>query len=73
MKTKELRDFAPFPAACVERGIGKTVAYDLLNSGLLDTFKIGRRRYVYLDSLLTIADKTQAYNELPRARTGGAT
>jgi hypothetical protein len=70
MKTKELRDFAPFPAACVDRGICKTVAYDLLNGGLLDTFKIGRRRYVYLDSLLTIAEKVEAYNELPRNRSG---
>lgn len=68
MKTKELRDFAPFPAACIERGISKTVAYDLLNGGLLDTFKIGRRRYVYLDSLLTVAERVGAYNELARDR-----
>lgn len=72
MKTKELRDFAPFPAACIDRGIGKTVAYDLLNGGFLDTFKIGRRRYVYLDSLLTIAEKVEAYNELPRSRSGAS-
>ncbi len=70
MKTKELRDFAPFPAACIDRNICKTVAYDLLNQGLLDTFKIGRRRYVYLDSLLTIAERVEAYNQLPRNRAG---
>lgn len=70
MKTKELRDFKPFPAACIERGISKTVAYDLLNGGLLDTFKIGRRRYVYLDSLFTVAERVEGYNELPRHRSG---
>lgn len=70
MKTNELRDFAPFPAACIDRGIRKTVAYELLNGGLLDTFKIGRRRYIYLDSLLTISDKVEAYNRLPRDRSG---
>lgn len=70
MNTKDLRDFAPFPAACIDRGIGKTVAYDLLNDGLLDTFKVGRRRYVYLDSLLTIADKVDSYNQHPRHRSG---
>lgn len=70
MKTNELREFAPFPAACIDRGIGKTVAYDLLKGGLLDTFKIGRKRYVYLDSLLTIAAKVAAYNDLPRIRDG---
>jgi hypothetical protein len=70
MKTKELREFAPFPAACINRGICKTVAYDLSNRGLLDTFKIGRRRYVYLDSLLTVADRVDGYNELPRNRSG---
>jgi hypothetical protein len=70
MKTKELREFAPFPAACINRGICKTVAYSLSNRGLLDTFKIGRRRYVYLDSLLTVADRVGGYNELPRNRSG---
>ena len=51
---KEQRDFAPFPKACIERGIGKTRAYELLNEGHLDTRKVGRRRYVYLDSLLNL-------------------
>ena len=56
------RDFAPFPAACVERGIHKTVAYELLNGGLLETFTIGRKRYVYLDGLLTLSQRIDMYN-----------
>ena len=53
MNTKELRDFLPFPKACIDRGIGKTRAYELLNAGKLDTRKVGRKRFVYQDSLLT--------------------
>jgi len=68
MKLKQLRDFAPFPAACTGRGISKTVSYELLNDGLLETFKIGRRRYVYLDSLLSVSERVGPYNELPRFR-----
>ena len=70
MKPHEQREFAPFPAACIDRGICKTVSYDLLKGGLLETFKIGRRRYVYLDSLLTVSNKLEAYNAVPRNRSG---
>ncbi len=54
MSTKELRDFLPFPKACIERGIGKTRAYELLNQGKLDTRKVGRKRFIYEDSLKTL-------------------
>ena len=56
MDTKE-RDFLPFPKACIERGIGKTRAYELLNAGKLDTRKMGRKRFVYRDSLMTLLER----------------
>lgn len=48
------REFGPFIAECAKRGIGKTTAYALLNDGLLETFQIGTKRYVYIDSLQTL-------------------
>jgi hypothetical protein len=36
---------------CRARGIGRTVAFDLARSGTLETFHIGRRVFVLLDSL----------------------
>lgn len=48
------RDFGPFIPECGRRGIGKTKAYELANAGLLEVFHIGKRTYVYMDSLLTL-------------------
>lgn len=52
--TSEQRDYRPFIPECSKRGIGKTKAYELAKAGLLETFPIGTKRYVYLDSLLTL-------------------
>ena len=49
--THEHRDYRPFISECTKRGIGKTKAYELANDGLLETFLIGTKRYVYLDSV----------------------
>ena len=48
------RDFGAFIPECGKRGIGKTKAYELANAGLLETVQIGSRRYVYMDSLLSL-------------------
>jgi hypothetical protein len=37
--------------ACAEHGISRTVAFELVRDGLLETFTIGTRRYVMLASL----------------------
>lgn len=52
--------YRPLIEACREHGISRTVAYELVNTGDLKTFKIGARRYVYLDSLRTLPDRLQA-------------
>lgn len=59
MDNSELRDFGPFIPECSKRGLGKTKAYELANAGLLETFPIGSKRYIYLDSLLTLPRRLQ--------------
>ena len=52
-----LREYRPFVPACRKRGFGKTLAYRYASAGLLETFTIGKKRYVYLDSLLTLPQR----------------
>jgi hypothetical protein len=60
----ELREYRPFVPACRKRGFGKTLAYRYAKEGLLETFTIGKKRYVYLDSLLTLPTRlAQAAND----------
>lgn len=56
---QQLRDYGPFIPECIKRGIGKTRAYELANAGELETFFIGSKRYVYLDSLLSLPTRLQ--------------
>ncbi|WHZ20703.1 MAG: hypothetical protein OJF55_002852 [Rhodanobacteraceae bacterium] len=51
------RAFAPLVETCRDYGISRTVAFELAASGDLDTFTIGRRRYVRLDSLRTLPER----------------
>ncbi|WP_222434226.1 hypothetical protein [Luteimonas wenzhouensis] len=55
--TSEHREFGPFIPECTKRGIGRTKAYELANAGLLETFSIGTKRYVFLDSLLSLPER----------------
>lgn len=45
------RAFGPLVETCRQHGISRTVAFELAARGDLTTFRIGRRRYVTLDSL----------------------
>ena len=45
---------------CRKRGIGRSKAYELEASGLIETFSIGRGKYVYLDSLDTLPERANA-------------
>lgn len=49
--------YRPLVSAAAEFGICRSVAFALSQSGLLDTFMIGKRRYVYMDSLRTLPDR----------------
>ena len=43
--------YGPLVQTCNAFGISRNVAYKLIHKGLLKTFCIGRRRYIYLESL----------------------
>ncbi|MBV2208203.1 MAG: hypothetical protein KUL77_01385 [Thermomonas sp.] len=52
--------YRPMVETCREYGISRSVAFDLAKAGLIDTFRIGQRRYVYLDSLRTLPERLAA-------------
>lgn len=54
MNPKSLRRgpaYGPLVKECAVRGIGRTVAFKLAREGLVETFHLGRRVFVMLDSL----------------------
>ncbi len=61
MSTQVEPTYRPLVTACAEHGISRSVAFDLVKLGKLETFTIGTRRYVLLESLRTLP-----------ARLGGA-
>lgn len=52
--------YRPLVTACAEYGISRSVAFELARQGKLETFTIGVRRYVYLDSLRTLPERLAA-------------
>ena len=52
--------YRPLVEACGDHGISRTVAFELARKGLLETFTIGARRYVFLDSLRTLPERLTA-------------
>ena len=48
---RDRRAFGLLVAECRARGISRTRAFELARDGLIETFNIGRRRFVMLDSL----------------------
>jgi hypothetical protein len=60
MRTTTEPAYRPLVEACNDHGISRTVAFDLARKGLLDTFTIGARRYVRLDSLRTLPERLAA-------------
>lgn len=57
METLAPPTYAPLVTACAAHGISRTVAYELISAGKLKSFTIGKRRYVYLDSLRTLPER----------------
>ena len=57
MDTSGHREFRPFIPECNKVGIGRSKAYELANAGILETVSIGRRRFVYLDSLYSLPQR----------------
>lgn len=54
------RTFAPLVETCRSHGISRTVAFELAARGDIATFRIGKRRYVKLESLRTLPERLAA-------------
>lgn len=52
--------YGPLVEVCGAHGISRSVAFDLAKKGLLDTFNIGTRRYVYFASVRSLPDRLAA-------------
>lgn len=50
-------EFLPLVDACKAHGISRSVAFELSRDGVLRTFLIGSRRYVYTESLRTLPER----------------
>lgn len=54
------RPYGRMVPECRKRGIGRSKAYELEATGLIDTFSIGRGKYVYLDSLDSLPERANS-------------
>jgi hypothetical protein len=70
MDSKNQREFGPLVPECVKRGIGKTRAWELARDGLIETFHIGAKRFVYIDSLLSLPQRLNHTPVAKKARGG---
>lgn len=66
MGTRAEAAFGPLVEECDKHGISRTVAFELAASGQLQTFKIGSRRYVVLDSLRTLPQRMGLSGPIPK-------
>lgn len=63
MRTTAEPAFGPLVEECAKHGISRTVAFELAAGRQLDTFKLGTRRYVLLDSLRTLPERLKTSGE----------
>ena len=50
-------EYGEFVSTCAAFGIRRSAAFTLANDGLLDTFSIGRKRFVYVESLRSLPQR----------------
>lgn len=55
--------YGPLVPCCGTYGINRTTAYYYSKIGLLDTFVIGKKRYVYLASLESLPERAGKLSE----------
>lgn len=67
MGTQSQPAFGPLVEECSKHGISRSVAYELVANGQLDTFKIGARRYVLAESLRTLPSRMGFASGKPKA------
>lgn len=51
------RSYGGLVREAAKRDIGKTKAFEFAKEGLLETFKLGNRKYVYIDSIDTLPQR----------------
>lgn len=49
--------FGPFVETCKAFGINRSRAYELADAGLLETFNVGRNRFIKIESLKGLPDR----------------
>ncbi len=49
--------YGPLVPECKRRGIAKTTAFHLARKGLIETFMLGRKRFVRIASLESLPDR----------------
>ena len=70
---------APIGEFCVLSGLGRTVVYEMITDGRLESIKIGKRRLILIDSYRKlVAEKRQAVGQrakriCPTSDSGEAT
>jgi len=52
--------FAPMVQECLRWGICRTKAFELAKAGLIETFSVGRKRYVVIRSLEILPTRMKA-------------
>lgn len=67
MNTNTQPNFAPLTESLRAWGISRTRGFELVKVGLLDTFTIGRRRYVLLDSLRSLPERANGWTRAKQA------
>jgi len=53
--------YGPLVPTCRAFGIRRSNAFAMARAGLLETFTLNRKRYVYLDSLLLLPSRRQEW------------
>jgi hypothetical protein len=51
---------APVGEFCVLSGLGRTVVYEMMGDGRLDSIKIGKRRLILIDSYRRLVEQQRA-------------
>lgn len=60
--------YGPLVPACAKHGIGRTTAFELAREGKLDTFKIGARTFVTMESLAALPERLRQQCVAPPVR-----
>lgn len=60
--------YGPLVDVCKAHGISRTNAFKLANEGLLETFMLGSRRYVYVSSVHSLPERLGLVARKPPAQ-----